>query len=109
MPLSFKLAKKLRKGYSVIVDDVEYHPLQHKRNSHRDTSLDKITHLRVGNRVICYLDGILEKRIIREIEQVNYLPRFKVGEYEDVRKWVGKTKILGIEKISEEITIEYER
>ena len=107
MPLHVSIAKKLRKGYPVVVEGKEYFPLRHKKNPHQKKYLEHgITHLKVGHWVICRLGGFLEDRMIQDIQQQNYLPRFRVNVDGDIKQWIGKTKILGVEKLEEEISIE---
>jgi hypothetical protein len=82
--IKLKIAKLLRKGKSVEVDGTKYSPYT------------KETCVNLGDSVVCYLDGMLQVKTVQEIKQINYLLRFLVGTDEDVKKWVGKTKVLGI-------------
>jgi hypothetical protein len=111
MAISKRVGRRLRKGETIEIDGKIFLPVVHQVNKHQKEAIDKngLTKLKVGDVVLCYLDGLLEIRAIRRIEQVNYLPRFKVGTPDDLKKWIGKTKIFGIEESPcEELEIELE-
>jgi hypothetical protein len=97
MPISRRIAKALRKGKSVEIDGLTFHPPDYAK-------------LETGDTVVCYLFGLLVVKRIVKIKQQNKLRRYKVGLMkEDLKSWVGKTKILGVaESPCEEFEIELE-
>jgi len=113
MPLSRRIAKALRKGQSVEINGETFISIEHMTNKHQKSAIDRygLTSLKPGDRVVCYVYGLLEVRTIEKIKQRNYLPRFKVGKKtDDIKEWVGKTKILGVkeESFMEELVYELE-
>jgi hypothetical protein len=87
MPLHITVAKRLKRGYSVTVEEKKYYP--YESNLHK---------LNVGDWIICRLGNLLEQRKIQQVKLQNYISRFRVGIDTDIKKWVGKTKILGVAK-----------
>lgn len=51
-----------------------------------------LSSLKKGDHVLCYYQGKLQQRIILEICQDNYLPRYRIAS--DPPKWIGKEKVV---------------
>ncbi len=101
--LHASILKTLRRGVSVDIGGEEFYPYCPPTNPHQKDC--DLTDLRGGQKVVCRLDGFLVVRVIQEIRQANYLPRFRVGTTEDDKQWIGKTKIFGVKKLSDRIEI----